>query len=58
LPPKKYFHVKKSTLAFPNIPSKIRPVPHGDGLPVPDPPDNFAVYSDEDYSVFLNSKEQ
>ena len=25
---------------YPNIPSAMRPVPHGDGLPVPVPPDN------------------
>jgi len=40
---------EKSTLVYPNIPSAIRPVPHGDGLPVPEPPDNFAMYpSNED----------
>jgi len=33
---------KKSTLVYPNIPSAIRPVPHGDELPVPEPPDSFA----------------
>jgi len=41
---------KKSTLAYPNSPSAIRPVPHGDGLPVPEPPDNFAMYSDDEDS--------
>ena len=45
---------KKSTLVYPNIPSAIRPVPHGDGLPVPEPPDNFAIYSDDD-AVFLQT---
>ena len=48
----------KSTLVYPNIPSAIRPVPHGDGLPVPEPPDNFAIYSGDDGSVSSNSKEQ
>ena len=43
---------------YQNIPSAIRPVPHGDGLPVPEPPDNFAMYSDDKDSVSLNSKEQ
>jgi len=33
---------KKSTLVVLNIPSAIWPVPHGDGLPVPEAPDNFA----------------
>jgi len=43
---------------YPNIPSAIRPVPHGDGLPVPEPPDNFAMYSDDEDSVSSNSEEQ
>jgi len=43
---------------YPNIPSEIRPVPHGDGLPVPEPPDSFAMYSDDEDSVFSNSEEQ
>ena len=42
----------------PNIPSAIWPVPHGDGLPVPKPPDNFAMYSDDEDSVSSNSEEQ
>ena len=49
---------KKINIVYPNIPSAIRPVPHGDGLPVPEPPDNFAMYSDDDDSVSSNSKEQ
>jgi len=49
---------KKSTLVFPNIPSAIRPVPHRDGLPVPEPLDNFAMYSDDEDSVSSNSEEQ
>jgi len=49
---------KKSTLVYPNIPSAIRPVPRGDGLPVPNPPDNFAMYSDDEDSVSSNSEEQ
>ena len=39
---------KKSTLVYPNIPTAIRPGPHGNGLPVPEPPDNFVMYSDDD----------
>jgi len=49
---------KKSTLVYPNIPSAIRPVPHGDRLPVPESPDNFTVYSDDEDSVSSNSEEQ
>jgi len=49
---------KKSTLVYPNIPSAIWPVPHGDRLPVSEPPDNFALYSDDEGSVSSNSEEQ
>ena len=49
---------KKSTLVYPNIPSSMRPVPQGDVLPVPEPPDNFAMYSDDESSVSPNSEEQ
>ena len=49
---------KKSTLVYPNIPSAIRPVPHGGGLPVPEPQDNFAMYSDDEGSVSSHSEEQ
>jgi len=41
-----------------NIPSAIWPVSHGDGLPVPEPLDNFDMYSDDEDSVSSNSKEQ
>jgi hypothetical protein len=33
-------------------------VPHGDGHAIPKPPDNFAMYSDNDDSVSTNSEEQ
>ena len=33
-------------------------MPHGDGLLVPDPPDNFAMYSDDNDSVSSNSEVQ
>jgi hypothetical protein len=33
-------------------------VPHGVGLPVPEPPDNFAMFSDDEDSVSSNSEEQ
>ena len=49
---------KKSTLVYANIPSAIRSVPSGDGLPVPEPPDNFAMYSDDEDSVSSNSEEE
>jgi hypothetical protein len=49
---------KKSTLVYPNIPSAIRPVPHGNGLPVPEPLNNFAMYSEDEDSVSSNSEEQ
>jgi hypothetical protein len=53
-----YVHEEKSTLVYLNIPLAIRPLPHGDGLPVPEPPDNFAVYSDDEDNVSSNSEEQ
>jgi len=49
---------KKSTLVYPNIPSAIRPVPHGDGLLVPEPTDNFAMYSEDEDSFSSNSEKQ
>ena len=49
---------KKSTLVYPNIPSAIRPMSHGGRLPVPEPPDNFAMYSDDEDSVSSNSEEE
>jgi hypothetical protein len=33
-------------------------VPHGEGLPIPEPPDNFAMYSDDEDSVSSNNEEQ
>jgi len=47
---------KKSTPVYPNISSAIRPVPHDDGLPVPEPPDSFAIYSDDEDSVFYKQR--
>lgn len=39
----------KSTVVYPNIPSALRPVPHGEGLPIPEPPLEYHVGStDED----------
>ena len=49
---------KKSTLVYLNIPLAIQPVPHGDGLPVPEPADNFAMYSDDEDIVSSNREEQ
>jgi len=40
------------------MPAAIWPVPHDHGLPVPEPPDNFAMYSDDEDSVSSNSEEQ
>jgi len=45
---------KKSKLVYPNIPSAIRPVPHGDGLLVPESPGDFATYY-EDKRVLLQT---
>ena len=41
---------KKSAIAYPNIFAAIRPVPHGESLPVTDPPTAFSMdpSNDED----------
>jgi len=40
---------KKWTVVYPNIPSALRPVPHGEGISVPEPPKEFIIDShDED----------
>ena len=33
-------------------------MPHVDRLPVPEPPDNFAMYSEDEDSVSSNSEQQ
>ena len=43
---------------YSNIPSANRPVPHGEGHSVAEPPDNFAMYSDDEDGVSSNSEEQ
>jgi len=48
---------KKLKLVYPNMPSAIRSLPHGDGLPVPEPPKNFTMYSDDEDNVSSNSEE-
>ena len=48
----------KSTLVYPDIPPAIRPVLHGDGLPVPEPPDHIVMYSDDNDGVSSNCEEQ
>ena len=49
---------KKSTRVSEYTPSAIRPVPHGDGLPIHETPDNFDIYTDDEDSVSSNSEEQ
>lgn len=39
---------KKWTVEYPNIPSALRPVPHSDENPVPQPPLSFSCDSDEE----------
>ena len=38
----------KWTIAYPNIPSALRPVPHGEGISVPEPPKEFTIDSDDE----------
>jgi len=49
---------KKSTFVYPNIPPAIRPVPHGHQLPVPEPPDNFAMHELTTLRTAKNSSHQ
>ncbi|CAI9616281.1 unnamed protein product [Staurois parvus] len=39
---------KKLSVHYPNIPSAIRPVPHGEGLPIPKAPESFVVELSEE----------
>lgn len=39
---------KKLFVQYPNIQSAIRPVPHGEGLPIPKAPESFVVESSEE----------
>ena len=36
----------KWTITYPSIPSAVRPVPHGEALPITEPPKEFTVDSD------------
>jgi hypothetical protein len=37
---------KKQRIYYPNIPSAIRPVPHGEDLPMPKPPKEYNLNSE------------
>ena len=39
---------RTQSIQYPNIPSPLRPVPHGEGLPVPDPPTNIPTEFSDD----------
>ena len=53
-----YVHKEKINTCVSEYTISKWPVPHGDGLSVPEPPDNFAIYSDDYDSVSSNSEEQ
>ena len=38
---------KRWTVVYPNIPSALRPVPHGEGISIPKPPKEFTIDSDD-----------
>ena len=40
------------SVSYPNIPSSIAPVPHGDGLPIPQPPPQKNESNSEDENTF------
>ena len=48
IPPLKNGMSRKNKLAveYPNIPSAIHPVPHGDNLPIPQPPEGYQLQVD------------
>ena len=39
---------KKWTIVYPNIPSALRPVLHGEGISIPKPPKEFTIDSDDE----------
>jgi hypothetical protein len=39
---------KKWTIVHPNIPSALRPVPHGEGISFPEPPKEFTIHSEDE----------
>jgi len=41
-------HQSGNLLTTPRIPSALRPVPHGEGISVPEPPKEFTIDSDEE----------
>ena len=38
----------KWAIVYPNIPCALRPVPHGEGISVPEPPKEFTIDSDDE----------
>ena len=40
---------KKWTVAYPNIPSAVRPIPHTEDLPIPVPPESYSLDLDDDH---------
>ena len=46
---------KRQSIQYPNIPSAIRPVPHRELLPVPEPPERFTLDSEDEESLSLAS---
>jgi len=53
-----YVHEEIINIVCPNISSANRPLPRGEGLPVPEPPDIFAMHSNDEDSVSSNSEEE
>ena len=46
----------KHLIDYPNLPSALRPVPHGPGIPVPVPPEDLKEFSDDESEVVLDSE--
>ena len=52
--------MKKWALEYPNIPSAIRPMPHGEGVPKPEPPSpgHIPLYSREEENTHEKTLQQ
>ena len=48
---------KTQSMKYPNIPNALRPVPHGEALPVPDPPTNIPTEFNDDANDNVETSE-
>ena len=49
---------RTQSIKYPNIPNALRPIPRGEGLPVPDPPTNIPTeFNDDDANDNVETSE-